>query len=151
MNANIYTQSSNFTVPALTSTVKALPKMLFGDIRIGEHFLRTNKNGDGKVFLKTGKRTAMLLLDANGRGDKVMKFKSDAKVIPLNATVDLSIASLTEAGKIESDRRAANVSHVAALRTPREVKPLRRVLENIAAGMTFPTATAAPTQNAYGA
>lgn len=139
---NFYNASSLFTVPAITTLVANMPKVTFADITVGEHFMRTNKKGDGQVFLKIGKRNAILLLDAKGRCDKVLKFKQEARVIPLNSSIELSYATLTEAGRIEADRRLANVAHVDALKVPRQQKPMRRIMESIANSIAI-SATAA--------
>ncbi len=145
---NLYNASSLFTVPTVTAAIGTQPKAAFADILVGEHFLRTSKKGDGQVFLKIGKRNAMLLLDSKGRCDKVLKFKQEAKVLPLNAAIELTFATLTEAGRQEADRRAANVAHVAALKLPRQVKPMRRVLESIANSMAMSASAAATTASA---
>ena len=132
---SLYIQNSQFTVPTLTAAVASMPKTTFAEVGAGEYFLRTDKKGDGRVLLKIGKRNALLLLDSKGRCNKVLKFKGDAKVIPLDAKVDLQLASMTEAGKVEVARRASNLEHIGALKTERQVKPMREVLTRIANGL----------------
>lgn len=117
MNATLFNQVTNFDVPTIDQDIVALPKISFKEVLIGEHFLRSAKDGHNQIFLKIGKRNALLMIDSKGSDSKVLKFKEENKVIPLDTDLKLTVSKLTEMGRMEVARKIVNTQRINVLRT----------------------------------
>jgi hypothetical protein len=133
MNQAIYAIASKINVPDLRKGTEGILRTSFDTVEVGACFLRAGKSNN-KVYMKFGKRNALLLADGKGNQAEVHKFKSTDKVIPLSMTLELRVPEMTEAGLALQDARVEGMSVRSSLttakgpRTPRLVLPVGAVL-----------------------
>lgn len=116
MNQAIYAVASKINVPDLRKGTEGILRTSFDTVEVGACFLRAGKSNN-KVYMKFGKRNALLLADGKGNQAEVHKFKSTDKIIPLSMMLELRVPEMTEAGLALQDARVDGLGVRDALTT----------------------------------
>jgi hypothetical protein len=107
--------------------VSVSPTVPFGDLSVGCFFFKEVSSDSGKVLIKIGSKTALLVgVLSPGKAEekwKIIRLKATGKVIPLASDLSFRVPELTAEGYAEKERLSNKVKVTKASKgSPKTLK-----------------------------
>lgn len=115
MNTQLFLQNTTVNIPQITPLVLSYIRVTFDSLRNGDFFLLPSKKRN-QVMMKTGTKSAILMLDNDGKMGQVDKIARDTKVISLDSEINIEVSRFTQYGAELNERQVKENDKLRALR-----------------------------------